>query len=122
MALTGKYDFKGIKKYGAVGLSAALASTPWGAWLVSRWGLGAAFDILLQGLVNWLANKGLVVLNIGAIALEGEWDQKGFDRALDEGLSRVIQSGGKLTPAQIKEIDDEVIKAARRFIIITRSK
>lgn len=119
MGLTGKYDFAGIKKFGAAGIKAALSSTPWGAWLVSKW-MEPITDILLGWAINWLANEGLIVLNVGAIAVSGDWDQKAFDSALSDGLRKVELSGGKLTEAERKKIDDEVIKAARRFIIITR--
>ena len=33
MAISGKYDFKGIKKYGAAGLRVAFASSPYTAWI-----------------------------------------------------------------------------------------
>lgn len=120
MPLSGKYDFPGIKKWGAKGLSAALASTPWGSWLVTTWGLKDVVDIALAWLANWLANKGLVVLNLGAIYVEGEFDQAGFDREMDAAIKKVEDAKGKLTPEQIKAIDDEIIKVARKFIVITK--
>jgi hypothetical protein len=85
-----------------------------------RWGLRKPVEIILEGAVNWLANNGLIVLNVGAIAVEGDWDQKAFDSALEKSLAAVENSAGKLTPAQVKAIDDEVIEAARDFIVITR--
>lgn len=117
MPLSGKYDFKGIKKYGALALSTALSSTPWGAWVVKTWGIRHIFDILAEWGVNWAANNGLMVLNLAAIKIEGEWDQKAFDKAMDEALS--IVDLGNLTEAQIKEIDSRVIKAFRDFAIFT---
>lgn len=113
MSLSGKYDFKGIKKYGALALSTALASTPWGGWVVRTWGIRHIFDILAEWAVNWAANKGLMVLNLAAIKVEGEWDQKGFDKAMDEALG--LADRGGLTDAQIKEIDDKVIAAFVKF-------
>lgn len=119
MGLTGKYDFKGIKKFGAKGILLALDGLPYvGAAL--RWGLRKPAEILVEGLVNWLANQGLIVLNVGAIAVKGEWDQKAFDSALEKGLAEAELNKGKLTPAQAKAIDDAVIEAARDFIVITR--
>lgn len=120
MPLSGKYDFKGIKKYGAKGLALALSSTPWGAVLVNTWGLKSVVDILLEWGVNWLANKGLVVLNIAAIAVEGEWDQKAFDKDMEEALKKVEAATGRLTPEQAKAIDDEVLKAFRKFAVFTK--
>jgi len=118
MPLTGKYDFPGIKKFGARGLSLVLASFSWGAWLI-QWGFGPVIDFLFKEFSNWLANKGLIVLNIGAIVVEGEFNQKSFDKAMEEGLHKVLAGG--LTDQQKKEIDDKVIKAARRFLVFTRT-
>lgn len=120
MGLTGKYDFPGIKKYGALGIETALGTTVWGAALLRI----PVFGSLLKGAlglgVNWLANQGLMVLNIGAIIVEGHFDQKDFDSAMDAALKSVESSNGKLTAAQKKVIDDEVIKAFRKFAIITK--
>lgn len=121
MGITGKYDFAGIKKYGAMGLSTALASTPWGAWLVTTPLIKDATQIALEWGVNWLANNGLIVMNIGAIYIEGEIDQKNFDQAIDDAFKKIENQNGKLTPEQIKAIDDEVIKAARKFIVFNRT-
>lgn len=117
MGLTGKYDFKGIQRLGAAGLSAVLSTTAWGAALL-KFGLKVPIEIGAEWASNWLANKGLVILNIGAIYVNGEFDQSAFDNAMENGLSRV-EAGG-LTEAQKKAIDDEVIKAFRRFAPVTR--
>jgi len=116
LALSGKYDFKGIKKQGASGIKLALASNPSTASIAKIPLIGT----LLEFLVNWLANNGLVLLNIGAIYVNGEIDQKLLDRSIEEGLKKVEQSGGTLTPEQIKEIDDAVIKAADRALPYSR--
>lgn len=118
MGLTGKYDFKGIKRLGARGLEAALGSTGWGAALLRLPVLGTLTHGILELFVNWLANEGLLVLNLAAISVTGEWNQHEFDAALDDALKQIELSGGRLTPAQAKEIDDKVIAAARRFIVI----
>jgi hypothetical protein len=119
MGLTGKYDFKGIKEKGAKGILLALSVTTWGTWLIAH-SFSPVLDFLIKTLVNWLANKGLVVLNIGAIYVNGEFDQKAFDKAMGDGIRKVEEAKGKLTPEQIKAIDDEVIKAADRFIPYTK--
>lgn len=119
MGLTGKYDFKGIKKFGAKGLALALASTTWASWLFTPF-LSPITDFILQQFVNWMANSGLMVINIGAIIVNGELDEKGFNNAFNEGLQRV-QIGG-LTPEQKKEIDDKVIAAARAFLPYNKPK
>lgn len=119
MALSGKYDFKGIQKAGAAAIEAALATTTWGASFIS----GAFFkifkpveDLLIDTAVNWLANKGLIVLNLGGNWVNGEIDQASLDRSIDEGLKRVQLGRDKLTAAQGKAIDDAVINAADKFI------
>lgn len=111
-----KYNFKGIQKLGAVGLRTALASSPWTAWTLKG---GNLTNAIIEFLVNLAANKGLILLNVGAIYVEGEFDAKAMDRAMDKAFSEILNAGGadKLTPAQIKKIDDEVIKAARQFIV-----
>ena len=116
MSATGKYDFPGIKKAGATGLKVALASTTWGAFLVNSPVLGKLVGLILQFIANWLANNGLVVLNLGAIFVSGEFDQMAFDKALHDGIQKVESGRDKITPAQGKAIDDEVRKAASKFI------
>lgn len=119
MPLTGKYDFPGIKKAGVAAIKAALASSAWGLALLAN-PFFRAFqpleNVLVEMAINWLANQGLIVLNLGAIYVNGEIDQSLFDKALDDGLRKVELGRDKLTPAEGKKIDDEVIRAARRFI------
>lgn len=117
MGLTGKYDFPGISKLGAIGLKAAFASSPYTAWLLK---LGPVSTFFIELLANFLANKGLLILNLGAIYLNGEIDQRAFDNAMDEAFKKLQKPG--LTPQQKKDIDDEVIAAARRFIVITKHR
>jgi hypothetical protein len=112
MPLSGKYDFKGIKEQGANGLKLALASNPSTIWMTK---LPFVMSVLAFA-VNWAANNGLIILNIGAIYVNGEVDQSILDRSIDDGLKKVEQAGATLTPEQIKEIDDAVIKAADRAL------
>ena len=117
MGLSGKYDFPGIKKLGAAGLRAALATSPYSAWFLK---LGFFADLVLEFAVNWLSNKGLVLFNVGAIEVTGEIDHHRLDKSLDDAFEAITVKGGrdKLTPAQKKAIDDEVIRAGRKFIVI----
>ncbi len=122
MGVTGKYNFSGIKKVGARGITAALATTPYTAWLAGR-GFAPLTNYLFEALCNWLANKGLIVLNIGIMVAETEFDQRAFDSALDEALLQVeLSKKDYLTPEEIKAIDDPVKKAFRRFVIVTKHK
>lgn len=113
MGLTGKYDFKGIKKADAAGLKLAFASTPYTAWLLKWPALATLIGELLS---NFLANNGLIILNVGAFYVDGKLDQKALDNAIDAGIKAVENSGGKLTPEQMKEIDDAVIAAADKAL------
>lgn len=117
--MSGKYNFKGIKKLGGAGLRMAIASTPETAWMLR---FGSVLDLALEFLANWLANKGLVVLNLGAIHINGEIDQHAFDNAMEKAIDEITQKGGreKLSAAEKKRIDDEVIKAARKFIVVSK--
>lgn len=112
MGLTGKYDFPGIQKAGMAGLKALLASFTWGAAF-----LAGPFkfipDMVFEMLLNWLASEDLIVLNIGAIYIDGHFDQASFDKSIEEGLTRVKKG---VTPEQGKAIDDAVIEAFRKFV------
>ena len=120
MGLTGKYDFKGIKRLGGLGLSTLIGSTAWGAVILKLPVIGTLLNGSLELFTNWLANNGLMVMNIGSIAAEGEWDQKQFDEHMIAAFKAVELSNGKLTPEEVKAIDDEVIKYFRQFGIITK--
>ena len=113
MGFTGKYDFKGIKKHGSVGLKAAFLLSPYTAWLAR---IPALSNLLTEALSNWLANRGLILLNVGAFYVSGEIDQRALDKAIDNGLKLVENPELKLTPEQMKEIDDAVIKAANNAL------
>lgn len=117
MALSGKYNFSGIKRLGAAGLRGAMATTPMFAWMLK---FGRLNDLFLEFLANFLANKGLVILNIPAIVVDGHIDQHVLDREMDKAISEIENKGGReaLTEKQKKAIDDEVLKAARKFVII----
>lgn len=119
MPISGKYDFPGIKKLNAVGIKAALASWPYTAWILKG---GKLTDLFLEFIGNLLANQGLIIMNVGAVFVEGHFDQQGFDKAIDEGLEKVELGRSKLTPEQGKAIDDAVINAARKFIPYTRKR
>lgn len=113
MALSGKYDFTGIKTTGRLALKAAFATSPWTSWVNK---LGSLSDLLLDFAINWLANRGLIWLNVGAFYVSGELDQKALDKAIENGLKAVENPNIKLTPEQMREIDDAVIKAADKAL------
>lgn len=108
MALTGKYNFEGLKKLGAAALSSALAGTP----LVK---FPSVANFIFEMFTNWLANKGLIVMNVGAYYVNGKLDVKGLTDAMVRGYE-AVESGIELTPEQMKQIDDDVIEAARKAL------
>ena len=118
MGLSGKYNFKGIKQHGAGGLKLALASNPSLAW-INKMPLAGT---LLEFFVNWMANNGLMVMNLGAIIVDGVIDQKLLDRSIEEGLKKVENPNITLTEQQMKDIDDAVIKAADNAFPYVKSK
>lgn len=110
--MPGKYDFPGIKKVGTAAIEAVLAGTGWGAKII-----GSPFrpvvKMLIGYAVEWAANKGLVIINLGFIYVNGEIDQSRFDKAMDEALEKVKVPG--LSEKQKEQIDDEVRQAFRNF-------
>lgn len=116
MSITGKYNFEGIKKSGVDGLRIVLLANPSTSWIVKV----PFINSLLGPIVNWLANNGLVILNIGAIYIDGDVDQILLDKSIEDGLKRVENANGTLTPEQIKEIDNAVIEAANRALPYTK--
>ncbi len=110
--MPGKFDFPGIKKAGTAAVKAMLASTGWGATIIAS-PFSKLFDYLIGYIVEWAANQGLIIINIGAIYLNGEIDQKKFDEAFEKALESVKVPG--LTDVQKEQIDNEVIKAFRDF-------
>jgi len=113
MGFSGKYDFQGIKKFGGAGLRAAILTTPYLSWMGR---FGALTNLVTEFAANWLANRGLILLNVGAFYIGGEIDQKSLDSAIENGLKAVELSNGKLTPEKMKEIDDAIIKAADKAL------
>lgn len=110
-----KHDFKGIKKLGATALFTAVASSPFG--FLTNGLLGKITFFLLEKIANWLANQGLIILNVGAAYLKTNFEQKAFETAMQKAFELVDGKQGKLNPAEVKAIDDEVIKIFDDFAI-----
>lgn len=109
---TGKYDFPGIRKAGAAALKAVILSTGWGATIIAS-PFAPLLNQILEYLSEYLANKGLLIINLGAIYVDGEFDQSHFDHAMSEAIEKAKVPG--LSEQKKKEIDDAVIKAFRNF-------
>lgn len=110
MGLTGRYDFKGIQKLSIRGIELLLAATGWGAALLAS-PFRPVAEYVEEWIVNWLANHGLIILNVGVNIIDGELDQKAMDKALDDGIRRVMQGRDTITPEEGKAIDDKVRSA-----------
>lgn len=113
----GKYDFPGIRKAGATAIKSLLSSYQWGAWILQT-PFKAAIDFVLEWVTEWLANKGLILFNVGAFYVAGKFDQDAFDDAMDDGLKKARVEG--ISDKQKKAIDDAVINAFRKFGTVTR--
>ena len=113
MGLSGRYDFKGLAKLNALGIKALCASTPYLAWVLKG---GKLTELIFEFIGNALANWGLVVMNLGAIYVNGEIDQSRLDKSIEDGLAEIARLGSKITKAQGEAIDEAVRKAARDFI------
>lgn len=109
-----KYDFKGIKDKGARAILLALDSVPSIASIFTKLPFVRLIaDKFLEFAVNWLANKGLIVINIPYFIVDGHVDQKRFDESMEEGIARAKIPG--LSDKEKKVIDDKVIEAIRKF-------
>lgn len=116
MGLSGKYDFPGIQKVGKLAVKAILASTTWGAWIINS-PFKPVFEFMLGWTINWLANKGLVIINLTAIYIDGELDQRAFDQAFDEALEKLKMPG--LSDQEKASIDEKIKQAFRNFAHIS---
>lgn len=121
MGLTGKYNFKGIKSASALTVFTAFAASPFLSWTTNGL-VGRLTILLLEAGCNWLANKGLVILNVGHDYLKGHIDQAGLESAMKAAIKRVHETKTKLTPEEVKAIDDEVIAAFDKFAVHTKLK
>lgn len=110
--MPGKYDFPGIKKIGTRAASLVLSSTAWGAAILKS-PFKPIVEMLMGYLIEWLANKGLVIINLGFIYIDGNLDQSKFDKAFDEALERLKVPG--LPETEKAAIDEKIKNAFRNF-------
>ena len=113
MGITGRYSFPGLQKAAGVAIDALIAGTGWGAWLLAS-PFMPIVSFFRDALVNFLANRGLIILNIGVNIVGGVIDQKALDSALDDGIKRVMQGRDKITSAEGLKIDNAVREAFDR--------
>lgn len=80
---------------------------------------------ILSKFFSSLASLGLVILNVGAARVETLIDGKNFDGAYDsaeEFIAAIRNAGREMTPEEIKQIDDPVIDAFRKWASFARKK
>jgi len=114
-----KYDFKGIKRLGSdaiLGIAASWLSSIGLSFLVTNKLSYTILSFFVEKYVNSLANNGLIMLNVGAINLKAPKNQKAFDEAMFEAL-KIVEEKSKLTPEEVKEIDDKVIRTFRKHAL-----
>lgn len=109
---TGKYNFPGIRAAGKKIIQVLISSTVWGAALVAS-PFMPLINLVLDFVLEWMSNKGLIILNVADYYVGGLLDTKKLSAALEEGI---IKTQGPLTPEQEKEIDDTVIEAADKAL------
>lgn len=117
-----KYTFDGIGGASATIVLAALALNPSTAWMAGPW-IRPITNFLLTGIFSALASVGLVILNVGAAAVEELIDEHNFDgteATAQKLVDAIRQKGQTITPEQAKAIDDPVIAAFRKFASFAR--
>lgn len=114
MGLTGRYDFKGIQKAGRAAIDAILTGTTWGVWLLKSPFKGAV-DAIEDAAINWLTNRGLIWINVGAVLIDGKVDEDKLNSALDSAFDKLKIGRDKITPEQGAKIDAETDVAFDKF-------
>ncbi len=109
MGITGRYNFPGIQKAARLVIDGLVAGTGWGAAIIAS-PFKPVLDYVEDLIVNYLANRGIIILNVGVNIVDGVLDQKAMDQALDDGIRKVMQGRDKITPKDGAAIDDKVRK------------
>lgn len=117
MNLSGKHDFKGIKRLGAFGLFSLLAQSPFG--FLAKGISGKFFMTLFEFIANYAANRGLIFLNVIHDNYTTDKEKDEFIEIMKWALNEV---GPGMSEKRIKEIDDKVIEKFTRFASFTRKR
>lgn len=114
MGLTGRYDFKGIQKAGERLIDALLVGTTWGAWLVAS-PFMPAVRIIEGLLINYLTNRGLIIIDVAGVLINGKIDEAKLTDALNSAFDKLKVGRDKITPAEGAKIDAETTAAFDQF-------
>jgi hypothetical protein len=109
-----KHKFDNIGKGGAVLMMTVLASIPGVNFLTT--GIFGQFTFEALKILNiYLADKGIILANVGVSNIDAMVDKGKFDAAFDDAFKEILAQQEPLTPEQIKAIDDKVIAAFDNF-------
>lgn len=114
MGLTGRYDFKGIQKATGALIDALIAGTGWGAWILAspfRPIIAAIRDLV----VNFLVNRGLIVIDVAAVLVNGKINESKLTDALNSAFEKLKVGRDKITPEEGAKIDAETTEAFDQF-------
>ncbi len=114
MGLTGRYDFKGIQKAVRRVIELLAVSTTWGAWLIAS-PFKPAIDAIENLIINWLVNRGLIIIDIDLVMIDGKVNQSKLDSALDLAFEKLKVGRDKISPTEGAKIDAETTEAFDQF-------
>lgn len=114
MGITGRYNFPGIQKAVRAAFTALAAGTTWGAWLIAS-PFAPAITAIENALINYLVNRGLIIIDIGAVMVNGVVKQDLLDNAIDAAITKLKVGRDKITPAQGAQIDADTTAAFDNF-------
>lgn len=120
MGLTGRYNFPGIQKAVRKAVDVLIAGTTWGAWIIAS-PFKPAIDAVEDLLINYLTNRGLIVINVGDVMVEGKINQIKLDNALDSAFEKLKVGRDKITPEEGAKIDAETDAAFDQFADVNAS-
>jgi len=109
------YDYSGIGRAEALLLFSALAASPWA--VLTNGFLGSIVFWILTKICTGLANKEVMVLNVGATTLQTIMQKGEFDATLDAAFKAIKGNPDRLSAAEKAKIDDPVIAAFRKFAV-----
>lgn len=112
-----KYKYEGIGETGAAIIMAGLAANP-STVIFTQGILGKIIFFISKLFCMYLASLGLIMLNVGAANLETIIDGGDYDGSwekADQIMNQIKERGRELTDDEVKQIDQGVIDAFRKF-------
>ncbi len=109
-----KHKFEGIGEASATATLSAIATSSM-AWAATGV-IGRVVFALLKWFYMALANRGLILLNVGIAHIQVMSQKENFDGTFDEAFKALNEKGSALTDEEKKQIDDRVISALRKFV------